>query len=66
MEDHGDLDASKFGELFLRDLKKVFAIIDDLTVFDDLVVGKDTKDGLRGDGLTRARLTDDGHRSSFI
>ena len=41
LEDHRDLDASKFGEFLFGDLEEVFAIIDDLTVFDDLVVGED-------------------------
>ena len=60
LEDHGDLITADLVERLLIDLQQILTVIDDLAGLIDGITGLDAKDGLGGDGLTGAGLTDDG------
>ena len=59
LENHCDFVAAKFMELFLVDLQKIHAVIDNLAAFDDGVGGGDTDYCFVRDGFAAARLADD-------
>ena len=47
-------------EVLLRDLEQILAVIDDFTGLHNGIAGKDSQNGLAGDGLAGAGLTHDG------